>query len=209
MVFVKKSQGEIFGVALLFVVIIVAIIIFGQIKIFSPQDMGEKSQKSEKYQEVAAGTLDSILSMSSGCEVERGKDTIYDLIEFCENNYDTTDPVISCVDESTEFGACEKTIKVLNNTLFTLFNNTNKDKGVGQMPFKLIISTDDTSLVQKKLVGNLTNFGTFKYKINGNVETITELNYAKLGYNRAPSGLSTKNTAKRNINIELWLYFRD
>ncbi len=204
MIFIKKSQGEIFGIALLFVVIIVAIIIFGQMKIFSPQDMSEKSQKREKYEEVAAGTLDSILSMSTGCEVERGKDTIYDLIEFCENNYYDDDPLISCVDElAGEVGACQKTLDVLNKTLFVLFNN--EDKGIGKMPFKLIISTEDDRLVQKKLISNLTNFGIIKH----NNIIINESNYVKLGFNKAPSGLSTKNTVNRNINIELALYFKE
>lgn len=197
----KKSQGEIFGIALLFVVIIVGVIIYGQIKTLSPEDQNEKSQKREKYEVLAAGSLDSILSMSTGCEVERGKDTLTDLIKFCEYTYYGEDPQIMCKN-GVSYGACAKTLDILNQTLNRLYNNS-EGNGIGQMPFKLEIYT--TNNADSKLNTNISNFNNFKYKS----VIITENNYSKNGFNKAPSGLRTIPTAKRNVNFELSLYFRD
>lgn len=197
----KKTQGEIFGIALLFVIIIVGVIIYGQIKTLSPINENEKAQKEEKYKVLAAGTLDSILSMSTGCEVERGKDSVVDLIKFCEYTYYGEDPKITCNDGGT-YAACAKTIEILNTTLYGLYNNS-EGKGIGQMPFKLEIYT--TNNPDSKLNVNLTNFDNIKYKS----VTLTQNNYSKNGFNKAPSGLRTVPTAKRNVNFELALYFRE
>jgi len=198
----KKSQGEIFGIALLFVILIVGVIIYGQMKTLNPEDKNENSIQREKYEILASGTLDSILSMSTGCEVERGKDTVYDLVKYCEYTFYGDDPEITCNDGNV-YGACNKTLQVLNSTLYNLYNNTDETKGIAQIPFKLIIEVPQNT--QSQLNGkNITNFNDFK---RNNI-TINESNYLRYGFSKAPSGLRTTTTLKRNVNFELYLYFR-
>jgi len=200
----KKSQGEIFGIALMFVVIIIGILVYGKIQALHPNNTGDL-QKEGKYKVLAEGTLNSILKMSSGCEVERGKDRLIDLINYCVENSRTTYNNPSIVCDVGDRGSCTYAIELLNKSLYGFLNTS----VLGPIPFKMIsyLDADDTSLLNT----NLTNFGEFKYKNKFLVEKnplAGQISYRKAGFNRAPSGVRTWATAKRNIDFELYLYYK-
>lgn len=193
----KRSQGEIFGIALMFVIIIIGILVYAKIKALNP-DRNEDLGQENEYKILAEGTLNTILDLSTGCYVERGKDRTRDIINYClEYSFSGTDPIIEC--KGTTIQACKYSINSINTTLQTLFN----DSGVGKIPFFMSINipANPNSLLSNK---TLTNFG--KVQISDTI--ITEENYRKNNYKRAPSGIKTWATAQRNVEFELYLYYR-
>lgn len=194
----KKSQGEIFGIALMFVIIIIGIIVYAQIKKLNPDNAGDELQEG-KYKILSEGTLNTVVKLSTGCYVERGKDTVQDLINYClENSFSGNNPRFRC-SPTNQVYACDESIDILNDTISELFNNK-----LGGIPYLLLIDTpaNPTSRLHNKTI---TNFGSIQTP-DGNI--ITEDNYRRLGYKRAPSGLKTWSTAQRNINFELYLYYK-
>jgi len=194
----KKSQGEIFGIALMFVVIIFGIIIYAKVVALNP-DSQKDLVKESKYKILAEGTLNTILKQSTGCYAERNKDSLIDLINYCLYNHNGE---FARVDISCDTGiqdACTYPIKILNDSLINLYNNSNNY----MIPFYLTIYLDDYSKTSLSNV-NITNFGDIKYKEN----LIMKDNYRKLGFSKAPSGLISVPTSYRNIDFELALYYR-
>jgi len=193
-----RSQGEIFGIALMFVIIIVGFVIYSQVKALNPNN--EINLETEKrYQTLAEGTLNTLLKTSTSCYIEKGKDTIKDLINFClEVSSVGGDPEFTC-DAKTTIQACSYSIEFLNDTLNTLFNKN----GIGEIPFYMRIDVPDNP---DSLLSNitLTNFNNITYKN----KIVTENNYHSLGFKRAPSGLRTWATSQRNIRLELYLYYK-
>lgn len=197
---IKRAQGEIFGIALMFVVIIIGVIVYGQIKALNNTSSSDLQQEAE-YKILAEGTLNTVLSMSTSCEVERNRDSLKDLINYClENEYSGVDPYVECND-GYEGPACAHAVEILNETTFALFNSS--DAKIGEIPFELKV---DLPANKNSILSNvtLTNFGQFKYKN----QTIDYENYRKIGYKRAPSGLITWSTAQRNIEFEFYMYYR-
>jgi len=194
----KRSQGEIFGLALMFVVIIIGIIVYAKIKAINGVD--ETNTKIEgEYKILAEGTLNTILKVSTECYVERNKDSVKDLINFClANEYSGIDAEITCNGVSRQ--SCDYAKEILNNTVYKLFNSS---EGIGNIPFELKI---DIPANEETLLSNVTftNFNDFEYK----GQTINQSNRRKFRYKRAPSGLITWPTAHRAIEFELYLYYR-
>lgn len=202
---IKKNQGEIFGIALMFVVLVIGIIIYGQIKALNPDNSADIKTEG-KYKILAEGSLNSILKMDVGCQVERDDRSLRGLLSYCiENAYvSDIDPKIIC-DGNIVHNSCSYSIEILNDTLLNLLNTSI----LGPIPYKLLVSLPHDS--SSSLNVNLTNFGTFKYGNNILVEnnpSSNQITYRKAGYKRAPSGLRSWATSRRNINFELYLYYR-
>jgi hypothetical protein len=204
--FKNKSQGEIFGLALIFVILIIGILIYAQFKKLNP-DNSIDVEKEKKYQILAESTLSVILEMDSGCDVERKRSSVKYLINYCIENsfFSNEDPEIECRNGNT-YLSCERSLKILNETLFEFFNSS---YAISNVPFKLIIELPEDK--NNIFNTNLTNFGQFEFKGKKVVEkklTPEEISYYSAGYKRAPSGIITWATAKKNINFELYLYYR-
>lgn len=183
----------------MFVVIVVGIILYSQIKAVSP-DRDEEAQKEGEYKILAEGTLNSVLEISTGCYVERGSDGLKDLINYCmDYSFSGTDPRFTCDNPTSEIRICSHIIDVLDSTLLTLFNTTQ----LGPIPYlmKIEVPANENSLLNNV---SITNFGTFTFRDS----VINESNYRSQGYKRAPSGLKTWATSQGNIDFELYLYYR-
>jgi hypothetical protein len=204
----KTGQGEIFGVALMFVVIVIGVIIFSQIKAFS-QD--ENTDTKVKYEILAQSSLETVLKTSSGCNVDggSGEDSIQDLINVCLARDRGSDSEVGCDlnkdgdedDLGEEIYVCEYAIKLLNKSLYNVFNGINAL--IADIPFFLDIdlNSDATSTLTSQ---NITNFGDYLYR---NI-IINHTNYRDLGYNKASSDLKPWATAQRDIKVVLALYYR-
>jgi hypothetical protein len=202
-----NGQGEIFGIALMFVVVIIGIIIFSQIKAISP-DKDEQINTKTKYEILAQSSLETILKTSSGCNVDggSGEDTVQDLINVClARSYGTNDVDAMCdidgdgFDDSIEI--CKHSTDLLNDALYNVFNGS--DALIANIPFLLEIDLDsDTQTVLT--TKNITNFGDFVYR--GDIINLT--NYRKYNFNKASSDLKPWATAQRDIKVVLALYYR-
>ena len=195
----RKSQGEIFGIALLFVVVIIGLMVYSQIKALEPDTQAADIQE-KKYKIVAEGTLNSMLKISTGCFVERGANSLLDLVNYCiENSFGgDDDPIFKNCNGGIE--SCTEVKKLFNKSLITFFNNSN----LGLIPYnlKMDIPRDD-SLKLSNL--SINNFDTFEYRGNPVID-IGGLRKAK--FKKVSSGLRTWPTAKGNIEVELDLYYR-
>lgn len=195
----KKSQGEIFGVALLFVIIIVGFLIYVQISALDPQ-RDEDLQAQGEYEILAEGSLNSIIDMSTGCYIERGRDSVRDLMSYCvEYSFSGSDPIFTCESPVGTIQSCTKSKEILNETLFEIFNTT----VLGPIPYELRISIPDNDRSQFHDV-TITNFGNFSDRSG----VVTFDNYLSKGYRRAPSGLKTWSTSSGDLRVELYLYYR-
>jgi len=194
----KKSQGEIFGIALLFVVIIIGFIVYSQIRTSD----NSNPEIEFKTKLLASSTLSSLLKVSTGCYIERSDDSLQTLISQCI--YDTTfrgdiEPEYRCKDGIKKI--CDYSKQIINETLTNLFNNSNLK--LGPIPYSLTSFIEKTSRAE---FGNLefTNFGS----LNISNRIITKLNYKKFKYNRVSSGPIIWNTLAGDIEFELFLYYR-
>lgn len=198
----RKSQGEIFGIALLFVVIIVGILVYSQIKALNP-DRGDSYQREAEYEILAERTLNTMLSMSTGCYVERGRDSVKDLVNFClDYTYSGNDPTMDCFDNGEEIKVCQYTLDIINTTLLSLFNKS-QDSFIGEIPYQMSIYVPHNMNTKLSNV-SFTNFGQISYR-NDILDTNS---YRKFGFKRATSGLITWATSQRNVEFELYLYYR-
>ncbi|MFW6286166.1 MAG: hypothetical protein ACOC16_03515 [Nanoarchaeota archaeon] len=195
----KKNQGEIFGVALIFVVIVIGIIVFSQIKVITNVKNYDLDQE-ERYNILAQGTMDTMLKTSTKCNIERNRDSLKDLINFCieNSNYQMRiDPELMC-DGSVEH-ACAYAKEMIDEILVDLYNNSK----IGYMPYQLNISIKDNTNTYFSNEG-FTNLGTFKLYD----QVIDTGNLNEYSYKRAPAGLKTWRTSSRDILFEFYLYYR-
>lgn len=203
----KKSQGEIFGIALMFVLIVLGLITYSQFKALDPK-RDEDSFAQEEYKLLAQTTLNTIMQSSTSCEVERGKDSIKDLINYClRNSFGGPDPQIEC--EQITVGACSHVEQKIEQTLQKLFTTTQNQNGddidplIGEIPYEFSIELPQESSAPLNGL-QITNLGSFQYKNN----IITQTNLRDFGYQRAPSGTFTFSTNYYEIYIDLYLYYR-
>ncbi len=188
----KKNQGEIFGIALFFVIIIVGVILYGRIAAVRNLDE-DLTQQEEKYKLLAEGTLNSLLKISTGCTVERDKDTLKDLINFCLDTSDpAADPEIVC--DGTTRRSCTYSLQILEGSLLSLYNTSDN---IGVIPYNLSVKLPD--FPQSSLNAEFNNFDTFN--ITSNIDR------RKKGYKKAPSGRISWATSRRNVNFELYLFY--
>lgn len=196
-----KTQGEIFGIALLFVVIIIGIIVYSQYRALSNVS-NENSQQNEEYKILAEGTLNTILKMSTGCKVEAKVDSVEKLIDYClenDNFYSDIDPQIEC--SGITKNACAYSLYLLNTTLLHFFNDSST--AITNTPYKLVITipaNSNTFLSNK----NISNLGSYNYKDT----IINDTNLWDYGYKKAPSGEVSWATSERDIHFEFFLYYR-
>ncbi len=198
--FKKKSQGEIFGVALFFILIVMGILIYS--KFATNVDDSQLNEKQKIYEILATNGIISIMKSSTGCFVERGQDSVEKLIDYCleETFFSGNKAIIKCSD-NIERDACIHSKEIINNSLNSLFNT--EVHGLGPIPFYLTIQ------VPKKTNSpfydiNITNFGEIKYK---NL-TITLNNYRQNSFFKANSGPYPWISPQGEIEVELYLYYR-
>lgn len=194
----KKSQGEIFGIALLFVVIIIGVIIYGQFQAVKP-DRNLDVKKEAEYLILAQSTLNSIKKISTGCQIDSSTDSLEALVSYCMDNSrtQTTNPKIQCGSEEKD--SCSYSIEIINKTLFNLFGNNSPI--IGNIPFSVTISTP---FYQHRILnGTYENLDQIKFR----GEILTLENYLQNGFRRVSSGREIIPTQKRAVELILNLYY--
>jgi len=194
----KKAQGEIFGMALFFVILVIGILVFGKMTALKDSQKGDELQTG-KYKIMAEGTINTIISMDTGCVIERDKSSVKDLILFCiENSFYNDDVSIDCGGSIGTIPACKTARNMINDSLWKAFNST---KGFGTIPFifEMDIPANPDSQFSNK---------TFKNTGIDNDKEKVKLFLRRNGYKKAPSGLITWATADRPIQMELFLYYK-
>jgi hypothetical protein len=208
----SKSQGEIFGIALMFVIIIIGIIVYVQIKALQPERTQDLQNQGE-YERLAEGSLDSVLELSTGCYIQRGSDSIRDLMNYClAYSFNGDDPEIECFDVRSKdmHKACAYSKELLEKNLDVIFSSN----GVGKIPYQLNIevpANQDSLLNLPTPITNIEADNSQTQDIEGfkvRDTPLTKDNYRELGYKKAPSGLKTWSSAQSNVNMELYLYYR-
>jgi hypothetical protein len=193
----SKSQAEIFGIALFFVILIIGVIVFTQVKALNPDDKLSEIT-DDKFRILSESSINSILGVSTGCEIFRGRDSLQDMITYCiDYSFTEPDPPITC--SHGTFGACTHSQKVLNDTIKSVFgvNGT-----IGHIPYQMAIFSDEADFsVYKSL--NFTNMKDYK-----GVDLLTNREYANRGFKKAPPGLKILPTSQRGFTFELYLYHR-
>jgi len=201
-----KSQGEIFGIALLFVIIILGLIIYSQFAALDDYTEDEDLTR-QQYNTLALNTRDAIMDMSTGCSggrIHGGDDTLADLARVCVTRSSTahSDPEIECeIDGSNQtVGSCSHFKNLLNSTLYNLFNNSNTT----EIPFELHGELDLYGGDHK--LDNLTVSNLGELEVGG--QTVDEDNYIQQGFRRSTSGYTAIGAGVEDFHIELFVYYR-
>lgn len=188
----------------MFVLLVLGIIIYSQIKALDPnRDVDLKIE--EEYRLLAQTTLNTILKTSTSCSVERGQDSIQDLINYClDMSFSSgSDPVLIC-DNGEEIGSCSYSKELINRTLLNLFGGNSTDFNlIGNIPYYFYIE------IPQRVDNSYndfysTNFNRFTYR----GQIVNETNLNSLKYKRAPSGLYAWATSQREVLVNLHLYYR-
>ena len=206
----KRSQGEIFGIALMFVLIILGIIVYSQISKFSP-DRDSQDANGLKYQLLAQTTLDTLMEMRTGCFVERNKDSVSDLLNYCISNDYGDGAEIECSDENLPVNSCEYSVSIIQDTLESLFENQNmqdSDKNndieaiIGEIPYTFSLELDYEGANLNGLI--LTEIGSLTEQEND----LRKNELRNKRYQKAPSGIYVWESSYREVYVDLNLYYR-
>lgn len=199
----KKSQGEVFGIALFFVVLIVGIIIYSNVQLLQ-NSQSDDSFESRQYELLSADALNALKKMSTSCPVEQNKDSLEDLIRYCFDYASTpsSDPTITC-EGGVERNACEHSFMILNKSLQRLFKNTSEEALVAPVPFSLFITNPEFEHViwHNKTISNVEDFGLSLNRSEDNF-------YLRKQYNRENAGFDIITTGRRSVELTFDVYYR-
>ena len=181
--FKKKSQAEIFGLAIFLVILIIGFLIYSK---FSNDINEDDNELKNQYNLLAASTNNILLKKKIICE-ELGEQhqTILDLTIYCSqysslNGEDTGD---DC--------NCELLKDELNETLKQLFINNSI---FGNIPYEF-----EFSLTNENYDESLLNF-----KISNSNETILK----RKGWNRVSGEPGTISTSQGDLIYEVFLWYK-
>ncbi len=197
-----KSQAEIFGVALMFVVLLVGVIIYSQYKAINPNKKSEKLQDLQqlKYEKLSNNLLNSLLATSTNCYFERNDDSLKGLMKHCLiNTYGGGTATLKCADGSL-INTCDKSIEILSYLTNEVLNNSE----FIQTPYvlKLEVPQNHNHFFHNQTI---TNFGSLN--ISGDI--INETNYFEKGFtNKELSNYYPFGSAQGNVLISLEIYYR-
>lgn len=219
-----KGQGEIFGLALVFVLLIFGVIIYGQFKALEPT-FNEDSITATKYKVLSENTISSLKKISTPCSVQTGKNTLSDLMRYCMEFSDQPDevPLLDCnVDGNgvVTIPVCEYAFETLNTSIQTLLN---EEEGIGEFPFSLHIFANglEHEMWHERIITNI-NDSNFQFTdilnlpllvSSEKIQTIS-LNrskqnyYLKKGFSRVNAGKDELTSGRKSLEFELNIYYR-
>lgn len=203
----RKSQAEIYGVALMFVVVILGVVVYSSwSEKFGQSESKQDLLKKQSYKRLVTNSVYSIMATSTGCIYEGEKDSIFNVIEYClANSYSGSsyDPQITCMEPSSGFvtrPACELSKDLINRTLLNVFNSSE----FLNFPYVFRITTPQNS---RSVFYNLsfTNFGEFEFR----GERVDESNFLRKGFsNMVSNDKDVYETSQGNLEIVLEVYYR-
>jgi hypothetical protein len=201
----KIGQGEIFGLALVFVILILGIVIYGKYKALHP-DIQKNVFKDSQMDVLAKNTLTSVRYLSTGCDLDSEDDSLQNLLAYCfdfTTSESGSNPQIDCGGPTT-VNACEYAIEVFNTTLQTFFRkNTTLDKTIiAPLPFSLTFYNDRFPLVGVHNV-TLTNIEDFGLSLNESNSSY----YLKKRWKKANGGFLIIPTTKRPVELLFDIYY--
>lgn len=229
MVSFNKGQGEIFGLALMFVLLIFGIVIYAQFKALNP-DFSEDSLTATKYKILSENTISSLKKISTPCSVQTGKNTLSDLMRYCMEFSSSFqhDPLLFCdidtdgIDE--QVAACEYSFSLLNQSIQTLFSSR---VGLGSIPFSLHMYEDATEHIvwHNRIITNINESSRGftddydsnpRYPIMVSSQNISSISlnksspkyYLRNGFNRVNAGKDELSSGRKSIEFELNIYYR-
>ena len=199
MLVLKRAQGEVFGIALFFVVLIIGIIIFATISSMSP-DTEVDSFTQRQYSLLATDALNSIKKMSTECEIERGRNSVEDLMRYCFETARSVedDPLVVC--NGDERPACEYSLHLINESLHKFFGED--DALVVSIPFSLSFDAHFEHEVYSNTT--LTNVEDFDMSLDRSDSD----HYLRRGYVRENAGFDIISTRRREVEFVFDVYHR-
>jgi len=194
----KISQGEIFGMALVFVIILFSLLIYSKVHKASP----DNSVFDVKYQELqllVENSLIATLNMGTDCHVERFSNTVGDLVKYCmmKTYSSANDEAFITCDDGKERDVCAYSLQLINLTLYKFFNSSN----YFDVPFYIYFKTPQSS-------GSYydgKNFSNFRWFDNGKLNLDNLMNK---GYLNKVSTRDVYPTAQGPLVIYLNIYLK-
>lgn len=222
----RHAQGEIFGLALLFVLLIFGVIIYAQFKALDPE-FNEDSLTTTKYKILSENTLSSLKRMSTPCSVQTGKNSLSDLMRYCMefSRGPQYDPELQCdIDGSgvQNVPICSYSFNLLSNSIQELLSN--QGDGIGMFPFSLHIYNEhlEHEVWHERVITNIndSNYGfTDSSEFHPLLVSSQEISYISLnssspnhylrkGFNRVNAGKDELTSGRNSLELELNLYYK-
>jgi hypothetical protein len=219
----KSGQGEIFGLALVFVLLIFSVIIYGQIQASKPT-FNEDSLTTTKYKILSENTISSLKKISTPCSVQTGKNTLSDLMRYCMEFADNTqhDPELQCDlgNGDVDVPICTYAFETLNKSIQGLLT---KNGGIGEFPFSLHIFANglEHEIWHERVITNINDTDTrsslglsLPLFISSKEIDYISMNrsepnyYQNQGYSRVNAGKDELTSGSKSLDFELNIYYK-
>ena len=209
----NKSQGEIFGIMLFFVIIIIGILISTQLKLFSTDRESDSFEKN-RNNELAKGVLKTILDSNTNCNIDKRGNKLEDIIDYCIEYYKpntNTDPEVTCEIEKNdgttseeEKASCDLALTKITQSLKNIFKETNPPSPpplLGERYYSLEIEVLDAEIkeLENEQCKELNHLPNSPQECNKN--------YRLPGYNRASTSRQIE-TSKETVEFRLFIYYK-
>lgn len=201
---ISSSQGEIFGVMIFFVILILGFYLYSQFQAIYSVD--EQNSILETETEILVeSVMDHIKTAEIQCFSNRGIDGI-DLLQYCVDNTGITlsEYNISCTIPSYEIETCQAFRNLINSSLHQLFNGTSTNSALhSSRPFMFtIIPSND--IRYSHLNRTFTNLAAYNLSLNSSDENY----YLREGYSKISTDFQNIPTNQGRFEFEL-SFFRE
>lgn len=197
----RLSQGEIFGIMLFFVLIIIGFLLYSQFKIVYSSEEQDIILENE-YKILVESTMQQIKNTQIQCFKDTQISTI-DLLDYCVENtgISFSEYEIDCSPQPYIIETCETLVNSINSSLHQLFNGSTPLHSQKPFEFKILPSN---SLKYSHLNVTLTNMHYFNLSTNSSDPNY----YLRKKYQKISSDFENIPTNQGKFELELSFYHK-
>lgn len=200
----NKSQGEIFGVMIFFVLLILGFYFYSQFQaVYSVDEQNSVLQAETEI--LVESVMQHIKTTEIQCYSNRGLDGV-ELLQRCVDNTGTafSEHNISCTTPSYEVEVCQAFTNMINSSLHQLFNGSSSQNPLHSsraFVFTIIPSND---VRYSHLNKSFDNLDTYNLSLNSSESNY----YLKEGYSKISTDFQNIPTNQGRFEFEL-SFFRE
>lgn len=201
----KRSQGEIFGIMIFFVLLIIGFLLYSEFKVLYSVDEQDVILESE-YKLLADSVTQQIKNLEIQCFRDSNIDVI-ELLDYCVDNTGLSYNEYSLTCSVTSTGTiqtCQGFKNIINDSLHTYFNGTSSTPPIHSskpFTFRVIPNSDVKYSHLNVTFSNLKDFNLSEDVTNPDY-------YLRKGYNKISNDLENIPTNQGSFEFEFSFYHK-
>ena len=195
----KKSQGEIFGIMIFFVLLIIGFLLYSQFKVvYTSQEQDTILQ--EEYKILVDSTMKTLKEYEIQC-FSNSKISTIDLLQYCVDNtgISSFEHQLSC--DNFKINSCKTLLNTVDSLLHTFFNSSSALHSQKPFEFTIIPSNE---IKYSHLNVTLSNIKYFNISTNSSNSSY----YLRQGYSKISSDFENIPTNQGTFELELIFYHK-